>query len=178
MSHSCSSPPRSPVLAFQISSTLDTKQSQLLEHSTSVVIGCATTQNTLVSSSPALSTPPLSVSSPRDNTLSSTTFSSSQSTQSSHPPSPSHIRVNSSPKPITSSHPNSIPMSTNQVVTRPDNPPLQLQENGAASSYSLSTAVSPNPREPSFFFNLLVLVTQTHSYSISGYSSVQRFLSY
>jgi hypothetical protein len=162
MSHPCSSQPHSAVFT-SVSSTLYIKPLHHLEHSTSVVAGCATTP---IPSCPA---PPISdsVSSPRNSTLSNSPFSSSQPSQPSRPPSP--VDVNSSPKCISSLHSNPISMSTSQVVTRP----LKLQENGTASSYSLSTSVLPKSRELLFFFNLM----QTHSHSISGSSSVQHVLS-
>ncbi|KAG2140694.1 hypothetical protein DEU56DRAFT_885894 [Suillus clintonianus] len=146
MSLSCSSPPQSAVLAFPASPTFDSKQSQHLEHSTSAGTLCDTVPNTPVSSRQAPPTPPDSDSSSRNNTLtSSTSFSSSQPN---HSLSPSQNFIVSSPN---SSHSNTISMSTNHVVTRPNNPSLKLQENGTASSYNLSTAVSSNSREVLFY---------------------------
>ncbi|KAG0702175.1 hypothetical protein DFH29DRAFT_999553 [Suillus ampliporus] len=141
MSLSCSSP-QSAVLTFPASPTFDSKQSQHLEQSTSVGTGCDTVPNTPISSRQAPPTPPDSDSSPRNNILSSTSFSSSQP---SHSLSPSqNINVDSSPKSRNSSHSSPITMSTNHVITRPNNPSLKLHENGTASSYSLTTAVSSN----------------------------------
>ncbi|KAG1729520.1 uncharacterized protein EDB91DRAFT_811654 [Suillus paluster] len=142
MSLSCSLPPQSAVLAFPASPTFDSKQSQHLEHSTSVGTGCDTVPNTPISSRQAPPTPPDSDSSSRGNTLSSTSFSSSQPSLSSS--SSQKVNVNSSPKSHNSSHSSPISMSTNHAVTRPNNPSLKLQENGTASSYSLTTAISSN----------------------------------
>lgn len=140
MSLSCSSPPQSAVLAFPASPTFDNKH---LEHSASAGTACDTVPNTPISSRQAPPTPPDSESSPPNNILStSTSFSSS------HPNlslSPSQNFSVGDPKPSNSSHSNTISMSTNHVVTRPNNPSLKLQENGTASSYSLSTAVSNSP---------------------------------
>ncbi|OAX39944.1 hypothetical protein K503DRAFT_849253 [Rhizopogon vinicolor AM-OR11-026] len=134
MTHSCFSSPQSAVLHFPVSPTLE---SQHPEHTTSVITGCATTP--ISSSSPsAPPAPPDSDSSPPINTLSNTAFSSSQSTQSSSPSSPSQINFDSSPKFITSSHSNPISMSTNQAVTRPNNPPLHENVSPNSLPYSIS----------------------------------------
>lgn len=146
MSLSCSSPPQSAVLAFPASPTFDNKH---LEHSASAGTACDTVPNTPISSRQAPPTPPDSDSSPPNNILStSTSFSSSQPNLSLSPSQNFNV---GNPKPSNSSHSNTISMSTNHVVTRPNNPSLKLQENGTASSYSLSTAVSSNSREVLFF---------------------------
>ncbi|KAG2340807.1 hypothetical protein BDR05DRAFT_1002199 [Suillus weaverae] len=142
MSLSCSSPPQSAVLAFPASPTFDNKQSQHLEHSASAGTACDTVPNTPISSRQAPPTPPDSDSSPRNNIFSSSaSFSSSQPNLSLSPSQNFNV---GSPKPSNSSHPNTISMSTNHVVTGLNNPSLKLQENGTASSYSLSTTVSSN----------------------------------
>ncbi|KAG1763310.1 hypothetical protein EDD22DRAFT_777237 [Suillus occidentalis] len=139
MSLSCSSPPQSAALAFPASPTFDNKH---LEHSASAGTACDTVPNTPISSRQAPPTPPDSDSSPPNNILStSTSFSSSQPNLSLSPSQNFNV---GNPKPSNSSHSNTISMSTNHVVTRPNNSSLKLQENGTASSYSLSTAVSSN----------------------------------
>ncbi|KAG2054309.1 hypothetical protein BDR06DRAFT_421778 [Suillus hirtellus] len=141
MSLDCSSPPQSAVLAFPASPTFDNKQFQHLEHSASACTTCDTVPNTPISSRQAPPTPPDSDSSPPNIHSSSASFSSSQPNLSLSPSQKFNI---GSPKPNGSSHSNTISMSTNHVVTRPNNPSLNLQENGTASPYSLSTAVLSN----------------------------------
>lgn len=163
MSLSCSSPPQSAVLAFPASPTFDNKH---LEHSAPAGTACDTVPNTPISSRQAPPTPPDSDSSPPNNILStSTSFSSSQPNLSL---SPSQNFSVGNPKPSNSSHSNTISMSTNHV-TRPNNPSLKLQENGTASSYSLSTAVSSNSREVLFY---QLWSPQTYSHSVSDCSVV------
>ena len=168
LSHSCSSPPQPPVLPFS------SLQPQHLEHNTSVATRSPTKQST------ASPTPQNSDSSPSDNTPSNSASSSSRSTQPSHPSSPSQASFNSSPKSIPSSHSSPISMSTNQVVTTPNNLPLNQQQNRVASSYSFPTAVSSNSRELFFllpssghfrltFIRYLIVV----SYSMSCPTSFQ-----
>ncbi|KAG2068535.1 hypothetical protein BDR04DRAFT_1232759 [Suillus decipiens] len=138
MSLSCSLPPQPAVQAFPASPTFDNKQSQHLEHSASVATACDTVLNTPVSSRQAPPTPPDSDSSPRNNILSNST-----SSQPNLSLSPSQKFSIGSPK-LSDSYPNTISMSSNNALTRPNNPSLKLQENGTASPHDLSTAVSSN----------------------------------